>query len=77
MLFRQACKRGRGSGGELLGSQEDGRAETGRGKQMGLLGTRGLAHPGNMAALIPPLGVAISPSAGLFPWRPEEKRIMP
>lgn len=30
---------------------------------MGPLGTRGLAHPGNMA--------------GLFPWRPEEKRIMP
>lgn len=44
---------------------------------MGPLGTRGLAHPGNVAALIPPLGVAISPPAGLFPWRPEEKRIMP
>ena len=48
-----------------------------RGKQMGPLGTRGLAHPGNMAALIPPLGVVISPPAGLFPWRPEKKRIMP
>ena len=44
---------------------------------MGPLGTRGLAHPGNMAALIPPLGVVISPPAGLFPWRPEKKRIMP
>lgn len=44
MLFRQACKRGRGAGGELPGSWMGRRAETRRGKLPGATDTRGLAH---------------------------------